>query len=59
MSQVKKPELKLADQFTFACHSGLECYTTCCRDVNIMLTPNDVIRMKKALGLTSTEFLHK
>lgn len=58
MSQ-EKPQLKLEDHFTFACHRGLDCYTSCCRDVNIFLTPNDVLRLKKALGMTSTEFLHK
>lgn len=52
-------KLLLEDGFTFACHRGLKCYTSCCRDVNIFLTPNDVIRMKKALGLTSREFLKK
>jgi hypothetical protein len=52
-----KPKLQLEDEFTFACHRGLECYTSCCRDVNIFLTPNDVIRLKKAMGLTSTEFM--
>jgi len=51
--------LKLGDDFNFACHRGLDCYTSCCRDVNIFLTPNDVIRLKKALGLTSSEFLRQ
>ncbi len=55
----ERPNLKLEDKFTFACHRGLDCYTSCCRDVNIFLTPNDVIRMKKALGLTSREFLNQ
>ncbi|MEW5913057.1 MAG: YkgJ family cysteine cluster protein [Thermodesulfobacteriota bacterium] len=55
----QRPQLQLDDDFTFACHKGLQCYTSCCRDVNIMLTPYDVLRMKKALGLTSSEFLEK
>ena len=54
-----RPKLQLEDNFTFACHKGLECYTSCCGDVTIMLTPYDVLRMKKALGLTSSEFLEK
>lgn len=54
-----KKHLKLDDDFTFACHAGLECYTSCCRDVTIMLTPNDVMRLKKALGITSGEFMQK
>ncbi len=55
----ERPRLKLDEDFTFACHKGLECYTSCCRDVTIMLTPYDVLRMKKALGLTSNQFLEK
>jgi Fe-S-cluster containining protein len=51
--------LQLDDEFRFACHRGLACYTSCCRDVNIFMTPWDVIRLKKALGLTSGEFLEK
>jgi hypothetical protein len=58
MSQEEKPKLKLEDSFKFTCHRGLACYTSCCRDVNIFLTPYDVIRLKKAIGITSTEFLH-
>ncbi len=55
----ERPRLKLDEDFTFACHKGLECYTSCCRDVTIMLTPYDVLRMKRALGLTSNQFLEK
>jgi Fe-S-cluster containining protein len=41
----------------FACHPGVRCFTECCRGINIILTPFDVIRLKKRLGLTSEEFL--
>ncbi len=51
--------LKLDDQYTFACHRGLECYTSCCRDVNIFLSPHDVMRLKNAIGIDSGEFLRK
>jgi hypothetical protein len=45
------------DNFRFACHAGLECFTRCCRDVTIFLTPFDIIRLKNALGITSEKFL--
>jgi uncharacterized protein len=45
------------DTFTFACHPGVSCFNHCCADVNIFLSPYDVLRMKKRLGLTSGEFL--
>ncbi len=47
------------DQFVFRCGRDLDCFTTCCRDVSIVLTPYDVLRLKKALGLDSTEFLER
>jgi Fe-S-cluster containining protein len=53
------PKLKKDDTFKFACHSGLKCFNKCCADVNIFLTPYDVLRMKKRLGLPSGEFLDK
>ena len=53
----KKTVLKANDPFRFACHSELPCFTQCCRDVNIYLTPYDVLRLRKALGMGSSEFL--
>lgn len=47
----------LDSNFTFSCKKDLACFTRCCRNISIMLTPYDIIRMKKALGLTSDEFL--
>lgn len=47
------------DHFQFSCHKGLACYNTCCRDVNIFLTPYDVLRMRRGTGLSSEEFLEK
>jgi Fe-S-cluster containining protein len=53
------PRLALEDAFCFQCDSSMECFTRCCRDVTIVLTPYDVIRMKQALHLESSEFLEK
>jgi Fe-S-cluster containining protein len=47
------------DTFKFGCHPGVSCFNKCCGDVNIFLSPYDVLRMKKRLGMTSTEFLEK
>jgi Fe-S-cluster containining protein len=33
------------------------CFNDCCGDVNISLTPYDIIRLKHSLGLSSGEFL--
>lgn len=47
------------DTFRFRCHPGVSCFNTCCSDVNIFLSPYDVLRLKKRLGISSTEFLEK
>ena len=44
-------------RFTFRCHKGVKCFTQCCRDINIILTPYDIIRLKHRLALSSEEFL--
>lgn len=44
-------------EFKFHCHDGLDCFKKCCRDINIFLTPYDVLRMKNYLGISSGEFL--
>ena len=41
----------------FSCHRSLSCFTQCCRDVNIFLTPYDILRMRKRLGISSGDFL--
>jgi len=45
------------DSFSFDCHPGISCFNNCCGDVNIVLTPYDIIRLKRRLGISSTEFL--
>lgn len=53
------PRLGPDDRFQFGCHPGVSCFKKCCGDVNIFLSPYDVLRMKKRLGMTSGEFLRK
>jgi uncharacterized protein len=44
-------------RFQFKCHPGVPCFTQCCRGINIILTPYDIIRLKTRLELPSDEFL--
>jgi Fe-S-cluster containining protein len=57
MKSVVPVKLDLNAKFRFRCHKGLQCFTKCCRDIDILLTPYDVLRIKNRLGLTSGEFL--
>ena len=51
--------LGLEDTFHFSCNLGIDCFTRCCENVNILLTPYDIIQMKNRLGISATEFLEK
>jgi len=53
------PRLSPGSKFRFSCNKELPCFTQCCGDVNIFLTPYDVLRLKRALNLSSGEFLEK
>ena len=43
----------------FRCHKDIDCFNACCKNIDIMLTPYDILRLKKRLGITSTEFLRQ
>jgi len=43
----------------FRCYKGIECFNACCSNIDITLTPYDILRLKKRLGMTSSEFLAK
>ncbi|MCP4572639.1 MAG: YkgJ family cysteine cluster protein [bacterium] len=52
-------QLAVDEKFCFGCHPGVSCFTDCCRDINILMTPVDVLRLSRRLGITTTEFLPK
>ncbi|MFH1351112.1 MAG: YkgJ family cysteine cluster protein [Pseudomonadota bacterium] len=45
--------------FRFHCSEGVSCFTRCCQDVTIVLTPYDVLRLKRGKGISSDEFLER
>ncbi|HUT54875.1 MAG TPA: YkgJ family cysteine cluster protein [bacterium] len=51
------PRLGGGDKFVFSCHPGISCFNQCCRNVNIVLTPLDILRMSRRLKMTTTDFL--
>jgi Fe-S-cluster containining protein len=55
----KAPRLTISDTISFACRKELPCFNQCCADINIVLTPLDIIRLKNRLGISSDEFLGK
>ncbi len=47
----------LDSMIQFQCHPGVSCFTACCGNIDIILTPFDILRLRKELNITSDEFL--
>ena len=45
--------------FSFACHPGVSCFNRCCHEIDVILTPFDILKIKTDLKLRSDEFLTK
>lgn len=43
--------------FQFRCGTDLACFTDCCRQLDLALTPYDVLRLRRALRISGREFL--
>jgi hypothetical protein len=45
------------EKFCFDCHSGIDCYMSCCRNVDMFLYPYDILRLKEYLHISSQKFI--
>ena len=52
-----KRQLATGESFQFTCHPGVPCFNRCCADVNIILTPLDVLGLARRTGLHTRVFL--
>jgi uncharacterized protein len=52
-----KQRLSSSSTFCFECNPKLDCFTNCCSDVNIVLTPFDVLGLARQAKLHTREFL--
>ncbi|CAK8723329.1 MAG: hypothetical protein CDV28_10389 [Candidatus Electronema aureum] len=48
-----------SDTFHFSCNSSVACFNECCRQLDLALTPYDVLRLKNRLKLDSGAFLER
>lgn len=46
-------------KFSFSCHPGVSCFMSCCRNVDMLLYPHDIIELKNCLGIRSDLFLEQ
>ena len=56
-AEIDPLRLSINSRFQFKCHKDIKCFTKCCRGINIILTPYDIIRLKNRLDLSSDQFL--
>ena len=50
-------KLETHQTFCFTCSPQVPCFNACCRDLNQVLTPYDVLCLKQYLNMTSSDFL--
>ena len=62
----KKPDdiqadtrLTLDSSFRFRCHPGVSCFNRCCQEATVILSPYDILRLTRRLGLATREFLRR
>lgn len=46
-------------EIRFRCRKGIACWNACCSNIDITLTPYDLLRLKRRLGLDSGAFLRE
>ncbi|MGE4558986.1 MAG: YkgJ family cysteine cluster protein [Desulfobulbus sp.] len=56
-SNILPEKLTLNSSLQFACHPGVSCFTACCHDIKIILTPYDILILRKRLGVQAHEFI--
>lgn len=58
-SNILPQKLTLESKIKFRCHPGVKCFTACCGGIKIILTPYDILMLKKRLDMPAHEFLEK
>ena len=46
-------------RFSFGCHPRVACFTECCRELDLLLTPYDVLCLSKELQMSAKEFIDR
>lgn len=63
MPSISLPEhverIDAKEPFAFQCHPAVACFTRCCHELELALTPYDVLRLRQACGLSSHEVLQR
>lgn len=56
-SNILPEKLTLDSSLQFECHPGVSCFTACCHNIKIVLTPYDILVLRKRLNMPAHEFI--
>ncbi|MCL1979937.1 MAG: YkgJ family cysteine cluster protein [Proteobacteria bacterium] len=56
-SNILPEKLTINSRLQFRCHPGVSCFTACCHNIKIILTPYDILILHKRLGMQAHEFI--
>lgn len=56
-SNIMPRKLTLDSPLKFECHSGVSCFTACCHNIKIVLTPYDILMLSGRLKMAGHEFI--
>ena len=56
-SNIMPEKLGYDSPLQFACHPGVSCFTACCHNIKIVLTPYDILVLRNRLGIPAHEFV--
>ena len=57
-SNILPAKYTLDSKIRFRCHPGVSCFTECCGNIKIILTPYDILKIRKRLDMEAADFLH-
>lgn len=56
-SNIMPEKLTYDSPLQFECHPGVSCFTACCHNIKIVLTPYDILILRKRLEIPAHEFV--
>lgn len=56
-SHIQPRKLTLDSPLKFECHPGVSCFTACCHNIKIILTPYDILKLRQRLNIPAHEFV--
>ncbi len=56
-SNIMPEKLTLDSRLQFECHPGVSCFTACCHTIKIVLTPYDILVLRKRLKMSAGDFI--